>query len=202
MKLYFAGPSPFARKVRVTIIEKGLSDRVENIPVNPYDLPADLVAVNPLSKVPSLVLENGTALYDSPVICEYLDSLGDDPKLLPEARSDARWTALRRIAMTDGILDQTFNIACELNRRPENERSPMWVDRWVVAITRAIAALAEEIDDFGPEISLANIGAGVALGYVDLRARDRIDWRTTHPGLADWYAEFSARPSMEATQPE
>ncbi len=201
MKLFFADTSPYARKARIAILEKALQDRVEMIAVNPYDLPPDLVAANPLGKVPALVRDGAASLYDSNVICEYLDSLADSPRLFPADAGEARWTAQRRLALTDGILDQTYNLACEVYRRPEGERSPGWIDRWIASIRRALAGLADEIGDYGQAATMASIGAGVALGYVDLRAGDRIDWRTSHPVLADWYGGFAARASMRATRP-
>lgn len=200
MKLFYVGVSPYARKVRVVADEKGLGDRIEEIEVNPYERPADLVAANPIGKIPCLVLEDGTAYYDSPVICEYLDSLNDNPKLLPDPGPE-RFQALRRLALTDGILDQAFNISCEVNRRPENERSPHWIEHWKTAVAAAITALDSEIGDYGDRLTLAHIGAGVALGYADFRLGEMLDWRADNPALAEWYAEFSRRASMRATAP-
>lgn len=199
MKLIFAQASPYARKVRVAIAEKNLNG-IEQVAANPFDLPADLVAANPLSKVPALVLDDGSALYDSPVICEYLDSLGELHQLIPAA-GPGRWTVLRRHALTDGILDATFSIACEINRRPANERSQGWIDRWCAAVERSLGVLEAEIGEFGQAVTLAHIGAGCALSYLDLRVSHLIDWRQKYPLLADWHAEFAQRPSMQSTQP-
>ena len=200
MKLIYANPSPYARKVRLTILEKGLAG-IEQITVNPFELPPALLAANPLSKVPALILDDGGALYDSPVICEYLDTLSEMPRLLPAAGVE-RWQVLRRQALCDGILDATFSIACEINRRPENERSPGWVDRWCETIRRGLAVLEGEIDSFGEAITLAHIAAGCALSYLDLRAATLIDWRAAHPRLALWHHDFDLRPSMKVTRPQ
>lgn len=200
MKLIYANPSPYARKVRLTIAEKGLTG-IEEIAANPFELPPALVAANPLSKVPALILDDGSALYDSPVICEYLDTLSEMPRLLP-AMGTERWQVLRRQALCDGILDATFNISCEINRRPENERSSGWVDRWCEAIRRGLAVLDGEIDQFGEAITLAHIAAGAALSYLDLRAPALIDWRAGHPRLALWHRVFEQRPSMMTTRPQ
>ena len=198
MKLLYANASPYARKVRVVIAEKALTG-IEQIAVNPFDLPDALVAANPLSKVPALILDDGAALFDSPVICEYLDSLGTSNQLIP-ASGSARWDVLRRQALTDGMLDATFAIACETNRRPEHERSPDWIKRWVASINRSLAVLEREIVNFGGDVTLAHIGAGCALSYLDLRASMLVDWRRDFPSLATWQSVFEARPSMQSTQ--
>lgn len=200
MKLIYANPSPYARKVRLTILEKGLTG-IEPIAVNPFDLPPALIAANPLSKVPALILVDGNVLYDSPVICEYLDTLAESPRLLPQEGAQ-RWQVLRRQALCDGILDATFNISCEINRRPENERSPDWIGRWCEAIRRSLVVLEGEIGDFGEAMTLAHIAAGCALSYLDLRVSTLIDWRIAHPHLAVWYRKFELRPSMMATRPQ
>lgn len=200
MQLHYADLSPFARKVRILLIEKGLDARVELITVNPYEASDALLAANPLSKVPTLVRDDGSVLYDSDVICEYLDTL-EEPRLLPDT-GDARLTARRRLALTDGILEATFNIACERNRRPENERSPNWIKHWGRAVGRGVAALEAEVEAFGPELTLPHIGAVCALDYVALRAPDLLDWRGTHPGLIAWYETFGERNAMRSTRPD
>jgi glutathione S-transferase len=199
MKLLFGHPSPYSRKVRVALAEKGLNN-VEQVAVSPFDLPAELIATNPLSKVPALILDDGSALYDSQVICEYLDSLGTAHQLIP-APGTVRWTVLRRHALCDGILDATFAIACEINRRPPNERSQTWIERWRAAVDRSLYVLDSEIMQFGKGANLAHIAAGCALSYLDLRAADLIDWRGKFRRLKDWHAEFEKRPSMHATHP-
>lgn len=199
MKLIYAHASPYARKVRVLIAEKMLHG-IEQIATNPFDLPPTLLQANPLSKVPALVLADGPALYDSPVICEYLDGLRSPYEFIPST-GPARWTVLRRHALCDGILDAAFSIACEINRRPENERSQSWIDRWCAAIERSLVVLDGEIDDFGQNLTLAHIAAGCTLSYLDLRVAHLIDWRRGYPRLARWHAAFAARPSMQTTAP-
>jgi glutathione S-transferase len=199
MKLFYAPQSPFARKARITIRELALPG-IEEIAVNPFETPAALLATNPLSKVPTLVLDDGSALYDSPVICEYLASLGSQPAFLP-ASGPARWTVLRRHALADGLLDAAFNIACETMRRPEHERSPDWIRRWLTAIERGLDVLELEAASFGNSITLAHVVTACLLTYLDLRLSDRLDWRLRCPALARWHAEFSLRPSLQATVP-
>jgi len=198
MKLYFSNPSPYARKARMTIIEKGLNDRVEQVLRNPFDDPADLRTVNPLGKVPVLILPDGQALYDSAVICEYLDTLSETPSLMP-IDSKTRWQTLRRSALTDGILDAAVSLVME-RRRPAEERSEHWRTRWEAAILRSVAVANSDIAGFSGGISLDQIGLGAALGYLDLRIIN-INWRRGNPDLSDWFDQFSQRPSMQQTMP-
>ena len=199
MKLLFSPTSPYVRKVSVTAHEKGLKDRIEVVAANSMGDDPTLLAVNPLSKVPALILDDGSALFDSPLLCEYLDSLGDGPKLIPES-GEARWAVLRRQATTDGLLDAAFGYVME-NRRPEAERSAMWQERWLNAINRSLDMLEGDIGNFGDALTLAHISLGCSLGYLDLRYKGIVDWRDAHPGLAAWYRDFSQRPSMQETQP-
>jgi glutathione S-transferase len=199
MQLFYAPQSPFARKARLVIRELGLTG-IDEIAVNPFDVPAELVAVNPLSKVPALILDDGTALYDSQVICEYLGSMSGGSVILPATGSE-RWQVLRRHALADGVLDQAFNTACEINRRPEHERSPDWIKRWCAAIERGLGILDAEINTWGREVTLAHIGAACMLSYLDLRLSALVDWRSRYGNLVRWHAAFAERPSMQATVP-
>lgn len=199
MQLHSADLSPFARKVRIVVAEKGLAGRVEIVPTNPYESDDALLAANPLGKIPTLILDDGTSLYDSAVVCDYLDTLAE-PRLMPEG--EARFVARRRLALSDGILEAVFNIACERNRRPEGERSPSWIERWAEAARRGVAACADELDGYGSSLTLPHVGLVCALDYVDLRASDLLDWRAGHPALVEWYATFGEREAMRATRPQ
>lgn len=199
MKLLHSATSPYVRKVSVTAHEKGLIDQIEVVAVNSMQEDAVLLAANPLSKVPALVFDDGSAMFDSPLLCEYLDSLGDAPKLIPESGAD-RWAVLRHQATTDGLLDAAFGFVME-NRRPESERSAMWMERWLNAINRSLDVMEAEIDSFGEVLTLAHISLGCALGYLDLRYKGIVDWRDAHPKLSAWYEVFASRPSMQATVP-
>jgi glutathione S-transferase len=198
MKLLSSDLSPFARKVRVLILEKGLQERVAIVACNPYEATAAHLQANPLSKVPTLILEDGNSLYDSHVICEYLDTLGG-PALMP--MNEGRIPALKRLALTDGLLQSTFSIACELHRREAHERSMKWVARWVESIERSVDALAQSLSEYGDDLTLPHIGAVCALDYLDLRAADKIDWRDRQPSLVPWYTQFGERPAMVDTRP-
>lgn len=199
MRLHSTITSPYARKVWVVAHETGLADRVERIPTNPH---ADeyLRDDNPLSRVPTLVLENGEALFDSPVICEYLDSLHAGPKLFP-VEGQARWRALRLQAMADGLLDANLSRRNEL-QRPPHEQSPPWIERQLRAVRGACAWLEArvetELDDGGP-VTIGHIAVACALGYFELRFPDD-RWEGDCPKLAAWHAGFEARPSLQATR--
>ena len=198
MKLFYADASPYARKARVTVAEKGLDAEIDFVSCNPFDEAASLRAANPLSKVPTLLLNDGAVLYDSPVICEYLDSLAPTPRLYP-ASGEARWIALRRQALADGVLDAAFAVVVE-GRRAEGERSPSWVARWTTAIEHGLDAIEGEVDALPAAIDIAQIGFGAALGYLDLRLPD-LAWRARRPRAAAWFSAFAERPSMVATRP-
>lgn len=198
MRLFHAPTSPFARKVRVLIAEKGIGG-IELVAVSPFDAPAELAGSNPLSKVPALILGDGLALYDSPVICEYLDWVSGDPLMIPRD-GDQRWQVLRRQALANGIMDSCLSLALEINRRPDNERSPSWIEHWCRTMRRSTDALEAEIGSYAASVDIGHVATACALAYLDLRAAKHLDWRAGRPALADWFAAFSQRPSMLATQ--
>ena len=198
MQLIYAKPSPYSRKVRVTVLEKGLADRVEEIIASPMEDPAVLLAANPLGKVPALRLDDGQCLYDSWVICEYLDSLAPAPRLIPDGAE--RFAVLRRAALADGVLDAAVTARLEL-LRPESIRWAPWTDRQRRAIERGLAVMEQDVAALGPALTLAHIEFAVTLEYLDFRLPD-LAWRAGHPALAAWLGEFSQRPSMLATAPQ
>lgn len=196
--LFFTTASPYARKARVVLAEKGLAEAVQMQACMPFERPADLVAANPLSKVPTLVLEDGTVLFDSPVICEYLDALAS-PRLIPES-GPARWQALRRQAQADGLLDAGVLIRLE-GLRPDAERSPGWVEQQWQTATRTLDAFEAEAADFGAAFGIGEITLACALAWLDFRMPER-DWRDGRPALTAWERAVAARPSMAATRPQ
>ena len=199
MRLYYSATSPYVRKVNVFTIEAGLDDKIENITTNPWVSDANLLADNPLSKVPTLILDDGTVLYDSPVICEYLDSLNTGQKLIPVAGME-RWMALRLQALGDGILDAAVMRFLE-RKRPEVQQSSDWDATQLSAIQRALVYLESNIDDWNKDLTVGQITVGCALGYLDFRfAND--SWRDNQPLLAKWYSSFAERTSMQITQPK
>lgn len=200
MKLIYGATSPYSRKIRIAIREAGLSDRIEQIHRNPFEEPDDVRAANPLGKVPALIFEDGTSLYDSPLVMEYLGTLVDAPRLIPAEGSAERWNILRLQALADGILDATLNISCEY-RRPEEERSATWVAHWVSAIERGLDALEGLVEDLPDEMNAGTIAIACAPDYVALRASAHVDWRAGRPKLAAWHDRISQRPSLSETHP-
>jgi len=201
MKLYISLASPFARKARVVARETGLASRIEEViaAVSPVKANVEVGRSNPLMKVPVLVLDDGTALFDSPVICEYLDSLHSGRKLFPSS-GDARWTALKLQAVGDGILDAGILTRYETVLRPQELQWADWMkgqrEKWHTALD----FLEQSAAVLAGEPTIGSITAACALGWLDFRYGDD-DWRPSRPALARWYETFSARESMRATVP-
>lgn len=199
MKLLQSPTSPYARKVRMTILEKGLSNRVTLEAANPAGAEAEAIRrANPLGKVPCLVRDDGTGLYDSPVICEYLDSLSPTPILLP-AHGEARWTVLRIQALADGVMDAAVNTRMEAFRK-DGEKSPDMVAHWRGGIVRGLEQLAREPHLNAPGFDLAHISTAAALGYIYFRLGDLAQTSMPKP-LAAWWDKAQARPSVRDTAP-
>ena len=201
MKLYHSPASPFVRKALVAAHETGLAGRIEIVTVamTPVASVPELNEENPLGKIPALVLEDGSALYDSPVICEYLDTRHDGPRLFPADGPD-RWTALRRQALADGLLDAAILCRYETFLRPEERQWPDWIDGQRAKFRRALDVLEDEAAQFGDTVDIGTISTACAADYLDFRSLDD-GWRDGRPRLAAWLEGFAARPSMSATRP-
>jgi glutathione S-transferase len=199
MKLYYSPTSPYVRKVSVIALETGLEANLEKVPTNVAAPDAALAAANPLAKVPALITDDGLILFDSPVICEYLDSLHGGRRLLPD-QDPERWQTLRRQALADGLLDAA--VLCRMETfRPEAKRWSDWTARQWGKVTRALDVLEAETAAAGEEpFTIGDIAVGCALGWLDFRALGE-DWREGRPRLARWYEIVAARPSMQATVP-
>lgn len=195
MKLFGSPRSPYVRKVRVAAAELGRDD-IEHQPVDAWSSPTELLAANPIGKIPTLVTEDGLALFDSRVILAYLDELSGG-RLYPMGPND--WTLRRREAMAEGILDAAVSCVTE-GRRPEAQRWPEWLRRQQTAIARTLSALEAEADELDQRPVADRIAVACALGYLDFRL-PQIVWRQAHGGLAEWHADFAARPSMRSTVP-
>ncbi len=199
MKLRYSPLSPFVRKVTVTLVETGLEDKVERIPTDVWDPETDIAKDNPLGKIPTLITDDGKALYDSPVICEYLDGLHDGDKLFP-ASGQARWQALRLQALGDGMSEAGVQRLLE-TRRPEEVQYEKWIARQTATVLRAMDALESEVDGLEGPLSIGQVAVGCSVGWLDFRFPD-LGWRQDRPGLAEWFEGFSERPSMTATVPK
>ncbi len=199
MKLYHSPLSPYVRKVMVTLHLTGQLGEVELIPGSGTPLaPNDAtVGVNPLGKIPCLIGDDGTAMFDSRVICRYLDHRAK-AGLYPEG--DALFPVLTAEALADGIIDAVLLTAYEWRLRPEEFRYQPWVDGQVAKVERGLAALEQTGLVLSGPINAAKIAAGCAIGYVDFRLAD-LGWRDRCPTLAAWYAEFAETPAMKATVP-
>ncbi len=199
MKLHWSPRSPFVRKVMIAAHELGLADRLDCVrtvvaTTKPH---AVLMEENPLSKIPTLVLDDGTVIYNSPVVIEYLDHLHDGPKLIPTALPE-RMKALRRQALGDGFLD--FLLLWR-NERERAHPSDVHLSSYAKKRSAILPALDKEAHDLAATpFSVGHIAIGCALSYLDFRfAAD--DWRGDHPRIAAWHATFTARPSVRATDP-
>lgn len=196
MQLIYSPTSPFVRKVLICAHELGLNTRLTRLPADPWKQPPELLALNPLSKVPALLTDDGQALYDSPVICEYLDSLAGGV-LYPAGA--ARWTALRLQALADGMLDAAVLRRME-SQRPAAQQSADWLELQRQAVARGVDAFEAEAAWLDGPLDIGQIAAACALGYLDFRFAHE-DWRAAHPRLATWHAGFSQRPAYALTTP-
>jgi glutathione S-transferase len=199
MKLHWSPRSPFVRKVMIVAHERGLVGRVTCVrTVAAMTKPhAELMKDNPLSKIPTLVTDDGTVLYDSRVICEYLDGLDGEVKLFPRAPK-ARTTALRRQALGDGFLDMMVALR---NERERAQPSDIHMASTAVRKAAALESLDREAESLTTTpFGIGHIAIGCALSYLDFRFADE-NWRKDHLRLANWHAAFAARPSVRATEP-
>ncbi len=197
MKLFYSATSPYVRKVMACAIQRGIVDRIETTPSNPHQSPPDLLAQNPLSKVPCLVTDDGVSLFGSQLICEFLESMGEALPLFP-VMGPARWRALKLQSIGDGILDAAVPCRGEMGRPKEDARDAA-IARYKAAIARAVDVL--ETDPPHKHIDIGSITVACALGYLDFRyASD--PWRPNHPKLAEWYEAFSQNACMAQTAPK
>jgi glutathione S-transferase len=191
LKLLHSPASPFARKVMACAIARGIDSQITIVPAGGESEAA--IAVNPLGKIPCLVTDDGIALYDSRVICEFLDGVGDVFPMFPE--HGLRMRALRLQALGDGICDAAVLRRSEAGRPSEPARHEV-IAKQKAKIERSLAAL--EADTLANHVDIGTIAVACALGYLDLRFADE-PWRPTHPGLAAWYAKMVAHPCIEKT---
>lgn len=195
MKLYFSPFSPYVRKCLVVGYELGLNDQIEllNSNAHPVNRDLEIVKSNPLGKVPTFFNKKGQPLFDSRVICEYLNHEGRG-NLFP-VQAEQRWTALVLHALADGILDSALLARYETVARPEQYYWQGWEQAQMEKINSSLDYLETGKLELDQQPCIGTLSIACALWYLDLRFSD-FDWRQVYPKVAEWYAEFSQRPSM------
>jgi glutathione S-transferase len=200
LKLIASPMSPYVRKVRIALAEKKIEYHM--VDASPWDPGNPVHAWSPLGKVPVLVLDDGTCLFDSRVIVEYIDTVSPVSRLIPEPNRQ-RIEVKRWEALADGICDAMITIVQE-SRRPARQQSKAWIERQQQKLGAGVAELARELEEKawcdGESYTLADIATGCALGYLDLRNPD-LDWRREYPNLAKLAEKLAKRPSFQETLP-
>lgn len=202
MTLFHSPASPFVRKVRVLLHETGQQDRValHEVQLTPVIPSSTVLQGNPAGKIPVLRLADGSLLYDSRVILDYLDAQHVGEPLIPPA-GHARWRRLSLAALADAILDAAVLLRYETFLRPADKRWDLWEDAQQDKIERSLAYFEHDcLAEIDSRFDIATIGLACALGYLDLR-QPQLGWRQRYPGLAAWFAEVERRPSMQASAP-
>jgi glutathione S-transferase len=202
MKLLASPASPYTRKVRIVLAEKKIECDMQVVDVQPVDNPVN--AHNPLGKIPALVLDDGSALYDSRVIVEFLDGKSPISRLIPEDLRD-RVAVRRWEALADGVLDAGLLVRYE-SLREEKERSKAWTDKQLARMKRGLAQMTSDLAErpwcHGERYSLADIALGCCLGWLGFRKPGDIDWHREYPALARHYEKLMARPAFADTVPQ
>jgi glutathione S-transferase len=200
LQLFYSAASPFVRKCLIAANELGIADRIELLSANAHPVNRDrsIVARNPLGKVPTLITDDGVVLYDSRVICEYLNAIAGG-HLIPRD-GDARWYVLVEQSLADGISDAAVLARYESFIRPEAMRWDDWTAGQLAKVTGGLDELEARAGTLGDRVDIGTIAFAAALGYLDYRFAS-LAWRTTRPLAAAWFEHFSARASMVATQP-
>lgn len=198
MKLYCSVNSPYARKARVAAIELGVDRKIELVETDPRDSTTGYWSLNPLGKIPALALDDGSVLFDSPVVCEYLNDVVGDGRLMP--KDDAgRFRTRTLVALVDGVLDAAMAVRLE-RQRPESEQSPAWMDKQLAVAGRGLDALQEALPEYQDKVNLVSIGTACAITWIGFRIPEQ-DWLGPRKRLADWYEAFNQRESMQRTTP-
>lgn len=199
MILRSAPPSPFGRKVKLAAAILNLIDRITIVPAD-TNTDEELRKQNPLSKIPVLVLDDGSTLFDSRVILEYLDHIAGGGRILPR-EAEARFAALRLQALCDGIMDASILRVYELRYRPKEVHHQPWLDMQAGKVSRGLAALEAETPALDATPNVGQIALACALGYQDLRFKG--EWRASHPKLVAWLDRLAAQvPAFAATKVE
>jgi len=202
MKLLHALTSPYVRKVMVSAHLLGLAERIQLLPsaASPVLRDVRIAEHNPMAKVPTLILEDGQALYDSRVICEYLDSLHPEYGLFP-ASGPLRWKALALQSLGDGLLDAALLARYELTARRPEKQCEDWRTAQLVKVHACLDGMETEVQTLATDhLTIGEVTLGCALGYLDFRFAE-LNWRDSHPKTAEWNSKVQALPAMQATIP-
>jgi glutathione S-transferase len=201
VKLYFSPASPYVRKVLASAIELDLEHRIERVPCSVHVIRRDVNVVvhNPLGQVPTLIADDGTVLYDSRVVCEYLDTLAGGHRLFP-LPMDRRYRALTEQAASDGLLDAAVLARQELTLRPADKVWEPWREAQIAKIVSALDRMQQWSATFGDRVDIGTLTTACAIGYLEFRYAD-FDWRSGRGTLADWFESFARRPSIARTVP-
>ena len=201
MKLYLNKASPYARLAAVVVNEKRLTDRVELAWTDPWASPTDLLAVNPVAKVPALVTDAGQPIIDSVCICTYLDDIGHPPLLFP-IDATQRLPALMKYGLGRGLIDVAFGVTIERRYTDPNQRSVL-AERWQTAVPRTIITLEQDpaLMRTREPPDIGDLAIAVGLGYVEFRLPE-VRWRPGAPNMSMWFDRMNDRPSMRSTAPE
>jgi glutathione S-transferase len=199
MKLLGSSTSPYVRKARLVLLEKNIPHTYVIDP--PSEPDSQVPRFNPLGRIPALILDDGTCIFDSPVIAEYVDTLNDTPILIPRNDALARMRVKRGEALADGIMDSAIVVRME-RIRPIEKQEQSNIDMHNLAVARALAHIADQLGQRdwceGNSITLADLALVSALAYLDLRQPER-DWRSAHPNLSAWFNRLSTRPSVQTS---
>lgn len=201
LQLYYAATSPYVRKVMVVAHHLGVADKIERLAAaaNPVNRDRNIASFNPLGKVPAARTDDGLCLFDSRVICEYIDSVRGGGLFPPAGR--ARWVALAQQAMADGLLDAAILVRYERTLRPAELRWSQWDEGQMSKITDCLNQIEAQADSLGTgRFTIGEITIACALGYLDFRYPE-VGWREGRPKAAAWFATFSQLPAMQATMP-
>jgi glutathione S-transferase len=199
LKLLTVSASPYGRKVRVVISELAIIEKIEIINDNPWLKETLVSKANPIGKVPVLILDDNNSLYDSKLICEYLDNQSKKILLYPEAGKE-RWDVLRLQNLADQMMD-AFILRRLESKRPEGKQHEPWINRQWSVIQRSLNQADKDIISFRNDINIGTIALGVALAHLDFRRDDDEDWRIGRTNLKEFFEILKQRPSMQSTEP-
>lgn len=202
MRLFYSDASPFARKCRIVVREKGLLPHVQEVSADTMADDPELLAANPLGQIPALLFEDGHWLIDSPLICAFLDHLSGEPRLIPEptgSGTEGHWGVRWRETLADGALEVAVKLVVE-SRRPEAEQSALWIARWTAGLHRSLDRIEAEAVLDGDALDMGAIALGVLGPYLDFR-HPALRWREAHPRLAGLCDRLDRRTSFVETRP-